>query len=70
MTKYNKHSLYNIHGWCSCRTVVLILVKKVTNNLPKFPEQKFGQTANLQFAKDFNPQVTRPILHGEIMYTN
>ena len=31
-------------GGCSCRTVVLILDKKVTNNLPKFPEQKFRQT--------------------------
>ena len=73
MTKYNILSLYNLHGWFSCRTVVLILAKKATNNLPKFPEQKFGQsdpTANLQFVKDFNPYVTRPILHGEIICTD
>ena len=44
MTKYNKHSLYNLHGCFSRRTVVSILAKKVANNLPKFPEQKFGQT--------------------------
>ena len=42
-------NITNIHfrtymGWFSCRTVILILVKRVTNNLPKFPEQKFGQT--------------------------
>ena len=29
--------------WFSYRTVVLILVKKVTSNLPKFPQEKFGQ---------------------------
>ena len=44
MTQYKKHSLYNLHGYFSRRTVVLILAKKVTNNLPKYPEQKFGQT--------------------------
>ena len=44
MTKNNKHSLYNLHGWFSCSTVVLILAKKAINNLPKFSEQKFGQT--------------------------
>ena len=26
-----------------CKTVVLTLAKKVTNNSPKFPQQKFGQ---------------------------
>ena len=44
MTKYNKHSPYKLHGWFSYRTEVLTLTKKVTNNLPKFPEQTFGQT--------------------------
>ena len=44
MTKNNKYSPCNLHGLFSCRTVDLILAKKVTNNLPKFPEQKFGQT--------------------------
>ena len=43
MTKNNKHSLYNLHGWFYYRTKVLVLAKKVTNDLPKFP-QKFGQT--------------------------
>ena len=40
----NKHSPYNLHGWFSYRYVVLILAKDVTSNLPKFPQQKFGQT--------------------------
>ena len=40
----NKHSPYNLHGWFSYRYVVLILAKNVTSNLPKFPQQKFGQT--------------------------
>ena len=44
MGKNNKYLSYNLHGWFSFRTVVLILAKKVTNKLPKFPEQKFGQT--------------------------
>ena len=44
MTKNNKHSPCNLHGWFSCRTVVLILAKKVTSNLPKFSQQNFGQT--------------------------
>ena len=36
--------------------VELILAKKVTNNLPKFPEQNLlDPTGNLQFVKDFNP---------------
>ena len=40
MTKNNKHSPYNLHGWFSYRTVVLVLVKKFT----KIPKEKFGQT--------------------------
>ena len=44
MTKNNKHPFCNLHEWFSCRTVVLILSKKVTHDLPKFPEQKFGLT--------------------------
>ena len=71
MTKYTKHSPYNLHGWFSCRTIVLILAKKVTNNLPKFPEQKFGQTQPQIFdLSKISIHVTRPILHGKIIYTN
>ena len=44
MTKNYKHSPCNSHGWFSYRTVVLTLAEKVTNNLPKFPEQNLGQT--------------------------
>ena len=44
MIKNNKHSAYNLHELFSYRTIVLILAKKVTSNLPKFPQQKFGQT--------------------------
>ena len=46
MTKNNKNLPYNLRGWFSCRTGVLILAiaKKATNNLPKFPKQNFGQT--------------------------
>ena len=45
MTKNNKHSPLNLHGWLSYRIVVLILAKKkVTTNLTKFHEQKFVQT--------------------------
>ena len=44
MTINNEHSPRNVHGWFSYRTAVLILAKKVTINLPKSPEQKFGQT--------------------------
>ena len=40
MTRSNKHSPYNLEGWFSYRTAVLILAKKFT----KFPKQKFGQT--------------------------
>ena len=44
MTKYNKYSPYNLHGSFFYRTVILILAKKVTKNLPKFPQETFGQT--------------------------
>ena len=47
MTKNNKHSPHNLPGWFSYKTVVLILARKITINLPKFPEQKFGQTQQL-----------------------
>ena len=43
MTKNSKHSPHNLHECFFYKTVVLILVKKVTINLPKLPE-KFGQT--------------------------
>ena len=42
MTENNKHSPYNLHEWLSYRTAVL--AEKVTDNLPKFPQQKFGHT--------------------------
>ena len=41
--KNNKYSPYNLHGWLSYRTVVLLLFKKVTSNLLKFTQQNFGQ---------------------------
>ena len=44
MTKNNKHSPCNLHGWFSSGTEILIVSKKVPNNLPKFPEQNVGQT--------------------------
>ena len=44
MTKNNKNSPYNLHGWSSYRTVILILAKKVTSNLLKFSQKIFGQT--------------------------
>ena len=44
MIKNTKHSPYNLHGWFSYVTAVLILAKKFTSNLQKFPQQKFSQT--------------------------
>ena len=74
MTKNNKNLPYNLRGWFSCRTGVLILAKKATNNLPKFPKQNFGQTQqqifNLSKISIHKVQGHGVSFHGEIIYTN
>ena len=60
--KWPKSQTYILHGWFSYKTVVLILAKKVTKNLTRFLQQKFGQTQQQIFNL---PKILIHKLHGQ-----